>query len=241
MEEKDIRREAVGALLGGRAAVYALLARLWAEPLDEAALQTLEAAEWDEVLALFDNEDATVARGRSAVASAARQQGPKEAERSFNWCFIGIGTRVAPWESVYVGTDRLIMQPSTLEVREAYARAGFAARNKGAEPDDHVATECDFMAKLAARAQEAFDAGEDTACEEALAASRAFLGMHLARWADDFAAAFPEEAAKVSAEGPSPLAEQAVALYGAAAVFARDFYQADLALHDELAAAGVLS
>lgn len=241
MEEKKAQREAVAALLGGRAAVYALLARLWAEPLDEAALQTLSAAEWSEVLPLFDDEVMTLARDHATVAAAAQQQGLAEGQRSFNWCFIGIGTRVAPWESVYAGTDRLIMQPSTLKVREAYARAGFAARNKGAEPDDHVATECDFMAKLAARAQEAFDAEQDDGCEKALAESREFLGEHLACWADDFAAAFSEEAAKASAEEPSPLAEQAVALYGAAAAFARDFYQADLALLDELTAAGVLS
>lgn len=241
MEEKDTQREAVAALLGGRAAVYALLARLWAEPLDEAALQTLETAEWDEVLALFDNEDAALSRGRSTVASAAQLQGLAEAQRAFNWCFIGIGTRVAPWESVHVGTDRLIMQPSTLEVREAYARAGFAARNKGAEPDDHVATECDFMAKLAARAQASFRAEDAAACEEALTASREFLKDHLARWADDFAAAFSEEVAKAAAEGPSPLADQAGVLYGAVAAFARDFYQADLALLDELVSAGVVS
>lgn len=70
--------------------------------------------------------------------------------------FIGIGTRVAPWESVYVSPDRLVFQASTLAVRDAYGAAGFVAKNKGAEPDDHIATECDFMAKLAAQAAEAF-------------------------------------------------------------------------------------
>lgn len=241
MEEKKAQREAVAALLSGRAAVYALLARLWADPIDEAALQALVASDWDEVLPLLDDEAMTLVRGHAAVAAVAQQQGLAESQRSFNWCFIGIGTRVAPWESVYVGTDRLIMQPSTLAVREAYARAGFAARNKGAEPDDHVATECDFMAKLAARAQESFRAEDAAACEEALAASREFLKEHLARWADDFAAAFSEEVAKATAEEPSPLADQAGAFYGAVAAFARDFYQADLTLLDELVSAGVLS
>lgn len=236
MEEHDAHCEAVTALLAARAAVYALLVRLWSEPLDKAALATLVSSEWNEVLGLLDGDDEALAQGRVMLASAAQDQGTDGARRAYNWCFIGVGTRVAPWESVYRSADRLVMQPSTLEVREAYARAGFVARNKGAEPDDHVATECDFMAKLAVRAQEAFATDEEEIYREALKQSRDFLEEHLSRWASDFVAAFDEALAVEAGETLGSLGAQAVVLYGTAAAFAWDFYQADKALLDELLA-----
>lgn len=241
MTISDTQHEAVRALLSARAVVYALMARMWAEPLDQAALDALSAAEWDEVLALLDGDsdgdaaaDASLGRQRAQLAATTQALGAEECQRAFNWCFMGVGTRVAPWESVYATPDRLVMQPSTLQVRDAYARAGFVAKNKGSEPDDHVATECDFMAKLAERALAAFDEGDEAACAKALGQSRDFLRDHLGKRAGAFKDAFAEAVEKAGEGADGSPARNALALYGAAAAFDEAFFAVDEELLAEL-------
>lgn len=235
MEEPFAGVEVPQAFLDGRLAVYTLLARVWAEPLDTEAQAILTSSRWEEVLAPFDEaaDSALVPLWRE-VAHVAARLGTEGCVRAFNWCFMGIGTRVAPWESVYATGERLVMQPSTLAVREAYASAGFTARNKGSEPDDHVATECDFMAKMAERAADAASVGDKAACAGVLRVSRLFLRDHLAAHADGFADAFAEAAEKGADDGASEVIGGAVALYGSAARFAAAFYRVDEALLTEM-------
>lgn len=251
MDESLIDVEVADALLGGRQAVYALMARLWADPLDEAAAAVVSSSEWPAVLEMFDGMagsdgekgieavgDAQVRQlslvGRwREIAAAVERLGVEGCRRAFNWCFMGIGTRVAPWESVYAAGERLVMQPSTLEVREAYAAAGFAARNKGSEPDDHVATECDFMAKLAERAASAYREGDIDACGLALSQSRSFLRGHLIPHAPAFAQAF-EEAAACAGAHDEGCAADAMCLYGSLARFGEAFLPIDRDVVDRL-------
>lgn len=230
------------AVLESRRAVYALLARLWSEPLDKETLATVMSPSWVPVFALVDeaasagrSDDSELAAAYGRLAGAAEQLGIERLEAAYNWCFMGIGTKVAPWESVYVTGERLIMQPCTLAVREAYAAAGFAARNKGSEPDDHVATECDFVAKLAERAAAACAEGDDDVCCVALAQSRAFVEEHLGRRAADFAAEFDKAADKARA-CDRDRAEDARLFYGAVARFSTAFFDADICVVDALIA-----
>lgn len=236
MGQTEDCRENDLALFEARQAVYGLLARWWAEPLDEVAWSVVSSSSWETVLAAFDNaalqEGESLADRYADVLCAVDRIGLERARAAFNWCFMGIGTKVAPWESVYVTGERLIMQPSTLAVREAYAEAGFAARNKGSEPDDHIATECDFMAKMAERAIGALAAGDEGVCADTLHASRVFLNDHLGRRASDFARAFEQAAAKArSCDGER--AVDALAVYGALARFGEQFFGADGRLLEE--------
>lgn len=241
MRQQVVEREMIAALLGARRALYAFLARCWDAPLDESALSLMRSFELEALCQMMDEGDAEGAGSlddlRAKLVEEAALAGLDQAERAFNWCFIGIGTRVAPWESVYVSPDRLVFQASTLAVRDAYGAAGFVAKNKGSEPDDHIATECDFMAKLATRAMGAFDEQDKEGCQSALELSKAFLRDHLVAFIGDFADGFSRAISKAQ-EGDSGAAMCALGLYGTLAQFSSVFFVEDLALLEELLAVG---
>lgn len=236
---ETIDRGTVAALLGARQALYALLARCWDAPLDEAALSLVRSSDLETLCRLMgngaDGDVASLDDVRAKLVAEIEARGLDDVERAFNWCFIGIGTRVAPWESVYASPDRLVFQASTLAVREAYRAAGFVAKNKGSEPDDHIATECDFMAKLAVQAAVAFAAQDEGGCRRALRSSQSFLRDHLGAFAEEFAKSFAEATSKVQ-EDTDSVAACALAFYGALAQFSRAFFKADSALLEELTA-----
>ena len=236
MEEKNEQQELNLPLLNASQAVYALLARLWAEPIDQAALTALTSPNWEVVLQLFDEQKSemgdsstSLLRTYEDLVATAERLGIECLQSAYNWCFMGLGTKVAPWESVYVTNERLIMQKSTLAVRQAYAAAGFVARNKGSEPDDHIATECDFMAKLAERASEALTADDKATCHSLLSQAQSFLEKHLVVYIQDFAEAFDEAADKARA-CDEQYAQNAKAFYGVLAQFCATFFELDCAV-----------
>ncbi|HIW75870.1 MULTISPECIES: TorD/DmsD family molecular chaperone [Gordonibacter] len=92
-----------------------------------------------------------------------------------------------PWESVYTSNKRLLMQPTTLDVRNAYRAHGFIPECYPRVPDDHIALELDFLATLAARAQEAYDQGDKEYCQKLLESSHTFIADHVGIWVNDFA------------------------------------------------------
>lgn len=228
------KHETTEALLAARQALYALSARCWGAPLDGATLALLVSPELGVLCELVDGavdgKGPSLADCRVRIAESAPSVNAEDAEKAFNWFFLGVGTRLAPWESVYVSPDRLVFQASTLAVRDAYAAAGFVVKRKGSEPDDHIATECDFMAKLALRAQEAFGAKDVATYRKALETSRAFLDAHLGVLSAKFADALSEEVGK----SPSHRGDPAVKLYEEVACFSAAFARKDFALLESL-------
>lgn len=237
---ETIDRGTVSALLGARQALYALLARCWDAPLNEAVLSLVKSSDLETLCRLMDDgADSGIAPLddlRASLAAEIEARGLDDVERAFNWCFIGIGTRVAPWESVYVSSDRLVFQASTLAVREAYGAAGFVAKNKGSEPDDHIATECDFMAKLAQRAQDACEAEDWQSCQEALSLSAKFLHDHLVVLNDALGERIDEATAEAASKS-NDIQDCARCVYGGLSRFGQSFFECDQALLRELAAA----
>ena len=127
--------------------------------------------------------------------------------------FVGPAALPAPpWESVYTSHERLIMQPSTLEVRTAYRECGFQPALCRHVPDDHVALELDFLAALAKNALEAQGRADAEGVREALAASSRFLEEHLGVWVGPFA---DEACEKGGSERYAPVV-QALAAFVAA-------------------------
>ena len=118
-----------------------------------------------------------------------------ETKRSdYTRLFVGPAALPAPpWESVYLEGKRMVMQPSTLEVRGVYRAHGFIPALYPRGPDDHVALELDFLASLAAEACDACGRGDDAGMRDFLVASRDFLSKHLARWIDSFACDLEEK------------------------------------------------
>ncbi len=86
-------------------------------------------------------------------------------------------SKTSPYESVYRTEDRTMLGPTTLAVRAAYAAQGFCTAGSFEVPDDHIALEFAFLAKL-------FERGS----EEALDAARSFLAEHLLMFAPEYLA-----------------------------------------------------
>ena len=95
-----------------------------------------------------------------------------ELEYEFNRLFVGPDKpQAAPYETVYVSSERVLMRHHTLEVRKAYRQQGFEVQALNTEPDDHAAYECAFAAALLERQDE----NSKVAFED-------FMEKHLTRW-----------------------------------------------------------
>lgn len=97
-----------------------------------------------------------------------------------------------PFESVW-REERLIGE-STVAVIESYARAGFADIAPEAGPQDHVSVELKFIALLALREAEAWQADDTAGAQQRLAQQRNFLRVHLTTWVPRWADAVIQQA-----------------------------------------------
>lgn len=86
-------------------------------------------------------------------------------------------SKTSPYESVYRTEDRTMLGPTTLAVRAAYEEQGFCTAGSFEVPDDHIALEFAFLAKLFGRKS-----------EDALDAARSFLAEHLLMFAPAYLA-----------------------------------------------------
>lgn len=149
-------------------------------PAPDAAtpVDRLDAA-WQALSAVAPEADATT-----------REQLSVEFTRLFSGVQEGMGPP-PPFESVW-REDRLIGE-STVQVIEAYAKSGFADIDSAAGPQDHVSVELKFIALLALREAEAWQADDKTSAHRRLIQQRDFLNQHLAAWAPRWADAIIEQ------------------------------------------------
>lgn len=162
-----------------RAYLYQLLQGIFGvEPSDA----QLELVAQKETLAACEEIESQGALCHAAENLASLAQGAQvdDLKNRYSHLFLGPGNlEAAPWESVYVGRERLLLQSSTIAVRHFYTSCGFIPREYPHVADDHIALELDFMKRLSLAAAEGDGLASATAAE--------FLEKHLGRWAQDFA------------------------------------------------------
>lgn len=170
-----------------RKSVYALLSRCYEKELDAAFASDFAAAP-----ALI-SDDKALAEGFALLQSDLSNCGEDDLERfavSFNRVFFGMGPRTAqkafPYESVYTSSSGLMMQDAYAQVRTLYHAMRFAKNPDFPEPEDHLAVELAFMARLCDVAVDALREGDAAAAETALSAQLSFLRDHLLNWIDRF-------------------------------------------------------
>lgn len=198
-----IREEMLIPLLGARAAAYELLAQLFAEEPSSGFLESLARQG-----VIRDFPFAASSPGiRHGVALASvyidqpanlQGEGLERLRWDFTRMFVGPAKLVAPpWESVYLSGERLLFQPETLTVRQAYLKYGLLPESFLREADDHLALELEFMGHLsrlaeayAGKGREAGEAAEDVKAglDRVLKDQKAFLEQHLLKWVPAFAA-----------------------------------------------------
>lgn len=122
--------------------------------------------------------------------------------------FIGGGDSVLcpPWESVYVSTDPMIFQPSTLDVRKHYAKNGLQVEKLHNEPDDHIGLELIFLSALIAKVSQ----GGQTDSDE----MKDFFALHLSPWVTHFCSIMGKAAKNDFFKGLAKITEGAVKGFG---------------------------
>ena len=181
------RTDTIAVVLANRAYLYAVLSRAFAQEADAGFLAF--DGHFVEECALLDNEAGEGSRLACAIMEAASSEGAEERLRDeYMSLMIGPGEMpVPPWESVFVSKEKLLFQESTLLVRRAYARAGYRSAGYPHEADDHIAVELNFMAALAKRTLDAFEADDGGEFARLLDVQRTFLAEHLLVWIGEYA------------------------------------------------------
>ena len=148
-----------------RARLFALLGRLLAAPPDAALLAGLAALRGD---------DTPLGRALAGLAAAAGATDPAVAEREFFDLFIGVARgELQPFASYYL-TGFLHERPLA-ELRSELRRLGVERAPGVAEPEDHIAFECETLSGLIAGH---FPGGQ--------AEAGGFFARHLRPWAGRF-------------------------------------------------------
>ena len=92
---------------------------------------------------------------------------------------------IPPYESVY-WNERQVMGKQALAVETFYHEWGLAV--EGNEIPDHIALECEFVARLAGQEAEAWRSGMTEEAERLWKTRRQFLTQHLLSWGGKFCA-----------------------------------------------------
>jgi TorA maturation chaperone TorD len=101
--------------------------------------------------------------------------------------FIGPRPPLAPlFESLYIGYPSRMYTYVTREVRQFYETNGFTVVERNHVPDDHVAYELEFMARLCTQQAEATQREDFEAAAAFVDLQASFLKNHLSKWIPAF-------------------------------------------------------
>jgi TorA maturation chaperone TorD len=135
-----------------------------------------------------DCVDAAIAQVKAAAKKASEQAFVEELQTEFDKLYQVPGPDyVHPWESPYTGPAETTFQPSTLDVRSYYHRAGFKLQAEKHFPDDHIGAMMDFLGNLSQQAYDAYADGKDKDAAATLETQDKFVHEHVLTWVDVFA------------------------------------------------------
>ena len=108
-------------------------------------------------------------------------------EYEYNRLFVGPTSLIAPpYESVYRTEDHLVMGETTLDVRRAYREANLRVRETFKEPEDHIATELEYLAELQGRCLDALEEDDIREVQRLMHQEQSFTENHLLLWVPEF-------------------------------------------------------
>lgn len=93
---------------------------------------------------------------------------------------------VSTYESVWVSPNNMLMQEPRNEVVEAYLKAGFSQDKEVHLPEDHIATELEFMGILCEKEIAAISHGDAENSEYYATMQKDFYSQHLHKWVYSF-------------------------------------------------------
>lgn len=182
----------IAEIMETRQGTYGFLAQAFLQEISEEFFRRMISQEGVSALVRVSSQEGSeFARGIVLIQEAMHELATKvEAKemistlrREFAHIFIVKGAgAVCPYESVYRGQERLLMQEPYDQVKKAYREAGVIRSDEGAEIEDHVGVELEFMGLLCQEAVEACCAGNGEALRRSLRLQQRFISEHLARW-----------------------------------------------------------
>ncbi len=89
---------------------------------------------------------------------------------------------VSPWESPHITTSNMMLQESTLDVRDYYHAAGLKLQSEKHFPDDHIGAMMDYMSRMSQRVYTAFADGADDEVIETITTQVSFVNKHIINW-----------------------------------------------------------
>lgn len=179
-------------MLLARAYLYTLLHKAFGgEPTSE-LLALLGGREAAEVLDLFAEDSEVVAKCRAFLAervAAADDELVGRCADEYVAVMYGFPKATAlPSESFYCSSDHAQLSEVTLAVRDCYRAQGLLPVRYPRTPDDHIALEMDFMARLSQESAAVLATRDWPSLVLLLQAQAAFLDDHVNAWLPLFAA-----------------------------------------------------
>lgn len=163
--------------------IYNLLRQLYLSPPSEEILSALQKIEVGEEVCLAESD---VTKGLRMLKEVGADK-LEELSLEFAGLFIGPGKiPIPPYESFYTSEKRLLMQEATIAVRKKYLKAGLVMKNLYSSPEDHIASEFEFMYFLCQKEAEARGKSNGEQALEWLEMQQEFLKEHLSAWIPAF-------------------------------------------------------
>ncbi|MEC4271816.1 molecular chaperone TorD family protein [Adlercreutzia sp. R25] len=184
----EMRDEALAldALMLSRAYMYRLLGLLFGGEPNREFIETLVDQNTRDVLDEYREESPAIDELAGYLANLGVSFSDESIDRArseFTRVFVGPSTLPAlPWGSPYESGDPVMFQKGTLKVREIYRLQGYRPARLQHVPDDHIALECNFMARLAFGLAGSFEDADFATVREGLVSQKSFLGQCMTGW-----------------------------------------------------------
>jgi TorA maturation chaperone TorD len=188
-----------------RAAIYGFLSRGFIREIDESYLEKM--ATMEPTIGMLSNSqgDQELKEGSKRLFEFMKKiEALRPDERrpllvdlaaEYASLFLGVGPkRVHLVESVYLGRDHLLYEKPYHEVVEAYRSLGFEKEKAFTEPEDHVAVEFEFMARLCRWASQTLQKSDVANAIAYLNLQKEFLKDHITSWVPDLCRKLDEAA-----------------------------------------------
>ncbi|WP_165247033.1 TorD/DmsD family molecular chaperone [Adlercreutzia sp. ZJ141] len=180
------------ALLLSRAYLYTLFHKLLGGTPDAAMLTVLLSADTADAVEEFTGDNISMqglGRFLCDLRECVDAQVLLDAARDeYTRLFIGPeALPCQPIESPYLTHELADFQENTIVVRRIYRDHGFELARLMRIPDDHIATMCDFMARLSESSLDSLREGSLEKLAESLRDQETFVRGHMLTWVNDFA------------------------------------------------------
>jgi TorA maturation chaperone TorD len=174
-----------------RNGIYALLARLYQEPIDQKLFARLQGIENPFSEFPIDPSNSEMEKGLKILSTGWKDSASESLtalQTDYNDLFLVPPYGALPYESPWLDQEHLMFQEPTLKVREMYHQFGVQTFQENRFPDDHIGLELEFMAYLSQNyliQQSHQGEGSSPTSPEWLAAQTRFLEEHLLLWVPD--------------------------------------------------------